>query len=150
MTTMWAEDFTPGTTFRSQGRTILEADIASFAAWSWDTNPVHTDAVSAASGRFGTPIAHGLLGMSVAMGLVARIGVFEGSSIALLGVDEWRFLLPIRAGDTVVCEVEILAVRRTSSGDAVVDRMLRLIDDGGQVLQEGRIGLLVSARPSEG
>lgn len=147
MSTLWAEDFHPDMTFSTQARTILESDIASFAAWSGDTNPVHTDAISSAAGRFGSPIAHGLLGMSVAMGLVARLGVFEGSSIALLGVEDWRFLLPIRVGDTLRCEVEILGVRVTSSGDAALDRFFRLVDHEQQVLQQGRIGLLVAHRP---
>src|SRR6476646_620136 len=88
--TWWLEDFEAGQVFVSQGSPITETDVTSFAAWSWDANPVHTDAVAAARGRFGQPIAHGLLGMSVALGLVSRVGVFEGCSVALLGVDGWR------------------------------------------------------------
>ena len=85
--TYFFEDFRTGQVFRSQGRTITEADVVMFAGWSWDTNPVHTDAESAQLGRFGERIAHGFLGLSVAMGLASRLGVFEGSSIALLGID---------------------------------------------------------------
>jgi hypothetical protein len=46
--------------FLSQGHTITESDVVSFGAWSWDTNPVHTDAVFAENGRFDGRIAHGL------------------------------------------------------------------------------------------
>lgn len=146
--TWWLEDFEPGQVFVSQGRTVTEADVASFAAWSWDTNPVHTDAVAAARGRFGQPIAHGLLGMSVAMGLVSRIGVFEACSVALLGVDDWRFLRPLLVGDTVRCRVEVQGVRRTSAGDTgVLSRRLTLLNQRDEVVQEGEIGLLVAARP---
>lgn len=146
--TWWLEDFEPGQVFVSQGRTVTEADVASFAAWSWDTNPVHTDAVAAARGRFGQPIAHGLLGMSVAMGLVSRIGVFEACSVALLGVDDWRFLRPLLVGDTVRCRVEVRGVRRTSAGDTgVLSRRLTLLNQRDEVVQEGEIGLLVAARP---
>ncbi len=35
------EDFSRGQVFHTQGRTFTEADIVSFAGWSWDTNPVH-------------------------------------------------------------------------------------------------------------
>ena len=63
-------------------------------------DPVFSKTSPSAEGRFGSPIAHGLLGMSVAMGLVSRLGLFEGSSIALLGVDDWTFARPIRIGDT--------------------------------------------------
>lgn len=148
--TSWAfEDFAEGQVFESQGRTITETDLVTFAGWSWDTNPVHTDAAatSGPDSRFGGPIAHGLLGMSVAMGLASRLGVFEGCSVALLGVDEWRFAAPIRPGDTVRLRVEILGARRTSSGTTgVLDRRFTLRGRDDAVVQEGRIGLLVSCR----
>ncbi|MPY59048.1 MaoC/PaaZ C-terminal domain-containing protein [Streptomyces spongiae] len=140
------EDFEPGQVFTTHGRTVTESDIVSFAATTWDTNEVHTDSARAAEGRFGERIAHGLLGMSIAMGLVSRLGIFEGSSIALLAVEEWRFLAPIRIGDTVTCRLEILGVRRTSAGDAgVLDRRLTLLCADGTIAQQGRIPLLIKA-----
>lgn len=66
-TTLYFDDFHQGQEFWSPARTITEADIVSFAGWSWDTNPVHTDAQWCRDGRFGQRIAHGLLGLSVAM-----------------------------------------------------------------------------------
>jgi len=147
MSTMFLEDFSAGQTFRTQGRTVTEADVVGFAATTWDTNEVHTDAVTAAEGRFGERIAHGLLGMSFAMGLASRLGIFEGSSVALLGVEEWRFLAPIRFGDTITCEVEIVGVRRTSAGDTgVLDRRFTLSNQAGETVQTGRIPLMVRAR----
>jgi acyl dehydratase len=142
------DDFSAGQTFLTQRRTLTESDVVTFAAWSWDTNPVHTDAVHAAEGRFGERIGHGLLGMSVAMGLAARLGVFEACSVALLGVTNWRFLAPLRIGDTVQAEVVITGTRRTSSGDTgILNRHFRLHGDTGGLLQEGDIDLMVSTRP---
>lgn len=142
------EDFSEGQTFVTQGRTLTESDIVTFAAWSWDTNPVHTDAARAAEGRFGERIGHGLLGMSVAMGLASRLGVFEASSVALLEVTSWRFLAPLRIGDTVHAEVSITGTRRTSSGDTgILNRHFRLLDDDGVLVQEGDIDLMVRTRP---
>lgn len=69
--TRYFEDFASGQESSTQHRTITKADIVSFAGWSWDTNPVHSDVEGSRAGRFGRPIAHGLLGMSVAMGLVS-------------------------------------------------------------------------------
>lgn len=146
--TLFFEDFAVGDTFTTRSRTISEADVVSFAGWSWDTNPVHTDAVSAAGGRFGERIAHGLLGMSVAMGLVSGLGHFEGSSMALLGVDGWKFVGPIRIGDTVTCELTITGTRLTSAGDAgVLEREFTLRNQAGDVVQSGRIDLMVAVRP---
>lgn len=145
---MFFEDFAVGDTFTTRARTITEADIVSFAGWSWDTNPVHTDALAGAAGRFGSTIAHGMLGMSVAMGLVSTLGIFEGSSVALLGVDGWTFSGPIRAGDTVVCDLAIAGTRLTSGGSAgILERELSLRNQDGIVVQSGRIDLMVAVRP---
>ena len=128
---------------------FTQEEVNRFAEVTGDKNPVHTDAEFAARGRFGKPIAHGLLGMSVAMGLVSRLGIFEGSSIALLGVDDWQFRAPIVAGDTVRCEVRILAVRPTSNGEAgILDRQFDLVNQRDERVQRGRIGLMVSRRPT--
>ncbi|MGY1813613.1 MaoC family dehydratase [Blastococcus sp. SYSU D00820] len=142
------EDFRSGQVFLSQARTITEADVVTFAGWSWDTNPVHTDAESARHGRFGERIAHGVLGLSVAMGLASRLGVFESCSVALLGVDDWRFRRPLLIGDTVRCRVEILGTRLTSAGDAgILQRRFTLLNQREEVVQDGEIPLMVSLRP---
>jgi acyl dehydratase len=147
--TWYFEDFEAGQVFRTQGRTITESDLVQFAGWSWDTNPLHTDAPYSATQRFGAPIAHGLLGMSVAMGLAARLGVFESCSVALLGVDRWRFLRPILVGDTVTCEVTITSTRPTSRGDGgVLEREFRLFNQNDELVQQGSIGLLVARHPT--
>ena len=135
------EDFAVGQVFEGQGRTITETDVVFFAGWSWDANPVHTDAVTqAATTRDGRVLA-------VAMGLASRLGVFEGCSIALLGVDTWRFVAPVYIGDTVRVRVEIMTIRRTSAGTSgVLGRQFTLLNQRDEAVQEGRIDLLVAAR----
>jgi acyl dehydratase len=146
--THYFEDFHAGQVFTSQSRTITETDVVTFAGWSWDTNPVHTDAESAASGRFGGRIAHGVLGLSVALGLASRLGVFEGCSVALLGIDGWRFRRPLVPGDTVRCRVEILDTRLTSSGETgILQRRFTLLNQRDEVVQDGEMGLMVHVRP---
>lgn len=143
------EDFAVDQVFHTQGRTITEADIVTFAGWSWDANPVHTDAAASAAGRFGQPIAHGVLGLSVAMGLASRLGVFEQCSIALLGIDGWRFTHPVLVGDTVTCAVRITEARATSDGEAgILGREFTLTKQDGTVVQQGAIGLMVARRPA--
>ena len=148
--THYFEDFHAGQVFTSQARTITETDVVTFAGWSWDTNPVHTDAESAASGRFGGRIAHGVLGLSVALGLASRLGVFEGCSVALLGIDGWRFRRPLVPGDTVRCRVEILDTRLTSSGETgILQRRFTLLNQRDEVVQDGEMGLMVRVRPRD-
>jgi len=147
----WFEDFSVGQELLTPARTVTEADVMSFAAWTGDNNPLHTDAVFAAETRFGERIAHGLLGLSLCLGLVARTGVFEGSAVALLGVDEWRFRAPIRFGDTVHCRMTVTGTRLTSSGTTgVVGRWFRLLNQREDLVQEGRMDVLVSVRPEGG
>ena len=146
-TAWFLEDFAAGQVFVTRGRTVTEADVVGFAATTWDTNEVHTDAAAATEGRFGERIAHGVLGLSYAMGLVSGLGVFEGSSVALLGIEEWRFVAPITIGTTIHVRLEILDVRRTSAGDTgILDRLFTVLDANDEVLQSGRIPLMVRAR----
>lgn len=144
----YLEDFKVGDVFRTQGRTITESDIISFANLTWDTNPAHTDREFAKQGRFGTTIAHGMLGISAAMGLASTLGVFEATSIALRAVEDWKFQAPVFAGDTITCDIEIVSTRRTSSGTAgVLGRRFRISNQAGTVMQTGHISLLNAARP---
>ncbi|GGF18257.1 MaoC/PaaZ C-terminal domain-containing protein [Subtercola lobariae] len=143
----YLEDLQAGQTFASPGRTITEADVMSFAAWTGDNNQVHTDSEFAKSTRYGQRIVHGMLGASLCLGLIARTGVFEGSAVALLGVDSWTFLQPVFIGDTLTCTVEILSTRKTSSGKTgVVERLVMLRNQTGEIVQQGRMDLMVLTR----
>nr|WP_228514418.1 MaoC/PaaZ C-terminal domain-containing protein [Frondihabitans sp. VKM Ac-2883] len=136
-----------GQTFVTPGRTITEADVISFASWTNDNNQVHTDAEFAKSTRFGQRIVHGVLGTSLCLGLISRTGVFDGSAVALLGIDGWRFVAPLFIGDTVTCTVEVLSTRLTSSGTTgIVERTVTLANQHGEVVQTGRMDIMVLTR----
>jgi acyl dehydratase len=144
---LYLEDLQAGQSFVSPGRTITEADVMSFAAWTNDNNQVHTDAEFAKGTRYGQRIVHGMLGASLCLGLIARTGVFEGSAVALLGIDQWRFTAPIFIGETVTCTVDILSTRPTSKGDfGIVERQVTLRNQRSEVVQSGRMDLMVARR----
>lgn len=141
---LYLEDLYAGQKFVTPGKTITEADVVAFAAWTNDNNQVHTDVEFAKRTRYGQRVVHGMLGASLCLGLIARTGVFEGSAVALLGIDQWRFSAPVFIGDTLTCTVEILATRLTSSGTTgVVERLLTLRNQNGDTVQIGRMDLLV-------
>lgn len=145
--TLYFEDLVEGSVFMSPGRTVTEADIVAFAGVSGDFNPIHLDADTAASNRYGQRVAHGLLGLSMATGLLDRIGVFGRSMVAMLQIDNWRFLAPIFIGETVRLELTILSTRLTTSGaTGIVVRRLRLLGRDGTVLQEGDITAMIACR----
>jgi acyl dehydratase len=109
---------------------------------------VHTNVEFAKNTRYGQRIVHGMFGASLCLGLIARTGVFEGSAVALLGIDQWKFTAPVFIGDTLSCTVEILSARPTSSGEyGVLERQLTLTKQTGEVVQQGRMDLLVLAEP---
>jgi len=99
------EEFRPGMKVRSHSVTVTEAHVAAFAWLTGDWNPLHMDAEYAGSTIFGGRIAHGMLTASLALGLFAPY--LYGTAIALLEVGA-RFLKPVRIGDTIYVETEVL------------------------------------------
>ena len=100
-------DFTPGQKARWT-KTITEADVQAFAGITGDFNPLHVDREFAARSRFGERIAHGILTAGVisavlGMRLPGPGGIFLSQTLA--------FLRPVRFGDTVTAEAEVLAWR---------------------------------------
>ena len=70
MMARYFDDLEVGDSFITKGRTITEADLVNFAALTWDTYPLHVDAEWASKTMFGERIAHGMLVLSYAAGLV--------------------------------------------------------------------------------
>jgi len=97
------EDFQVGDKIVTRGRTITEADIVFFSAFSGDWHPLHTDIEYARQGPFKERIAHGFLVLSVASGLLP---LSETAIIAFYGMDKVRFISPVKLGDTIHVEFE--------------------------------------------
>lgn len=143
------EDFEPGTRIETPGRTITESDVVAFAQLTGDYNPLHTDFVYAQEQRFGQPIAHGLLGISYLLGLISRIQMFDGTAVALLGIDDWQFHRPIFFGDTVHGIVTITECRPSRDPRyGILYRRAQLINHKGEVVQEGFINIMMKRRPT--
>ena len=144
---LYFEQFTPGDTFRTSGRTITEADIGAFAGLTGDYNPVHTDAVFAAASPFGSRIAHGPFGIGLAFGLASRLDLIDGTVIALLSV-QWDFRAPVRAGDTLHAAIAVAEARPTKHADrGIVGLSIEMINQDGTVTQAGSCQLLMTRRP---
>lgn len=111
---MYFEEFEPGQRVVSAGRTITESDIVAFAGLSGDFNQVHMDAEYSKSALPGQRIAHGLLVLSIASGLVVQTGLMEGTIIVFREITEWKFIKPVFIGDTIHVEVEIKETRPMS------------------------------------
>lgn len=132
ITAPW-QDLEVGQQHTTRARTITETDIVSFAMFTGDWHPIHTDTeYAAADPRFGQRIAHGALVLSVALGLV---DFRPEAMMAFYGIDKLRFVGPTLIGDTIHVETEILEIIPREDGDAVVaSRFVVAKSDGSPAL----------------
>lgn len=108
-------EFSVADTFETGGRTVTEADVVSFAGLSGDFNPLHTDAVFAAKTPFGKRIAHGMLAASISTGQAQTLGIFEGTTLALMQ-QTFQYKAPVFFGDTIRLRLTVASVKPSSKG----------------------------------
>lgn len=138
--TLWFDDLHLGQVLETRSRTIGGSDIWSFADLTGDRNRIHLDG-----------LAHGLLVAGISSGLLFDLGHFGESTLALLELREWRFLEPVRAGDTVRARFTIEALKAASGGGkGVVTRRVEILNQRGETVQDGVAVVLVATRPAAG
>jgi 3-hydroxybutyryl-CoA dehydratase len=142
------DDLVVGDEWESPRRTLTETDVVLFAGLSGDFNPLHVDHSASRNSPFGRPVAHGLLGMAIATGLISHAPRVD--TIAFLAILEWKFLHPIAFGDTIraVSKVESLAAH-ASGRRGIVTWHRRVFNQDAVLIQEGRTQTLVRARSRE-
>ncbi len=143
-------DLHVGMAFRSPGRTITDADLMSFAGLTGDYSELHTSDVYARSSQFGRRVAHGMLGLAYAHGLMwARTGELRETAVAFLGISDWKFVGPIFVGDTIFVNYTIADLRDSKSKptQAIATFDVEVVNQDGAPLQRGRKVLLVSKVP---
>jgi len=142
------EDFEEGLELLSLGRTMTEADIVNFSGFSGDFNPLHTDAQYSSKGMFGERIAHGMCGFSMAIGLIVRLNIFEGTIVAFYGIDEWRFRAPIKIGDTLHSVGKVLEKKESKKeNQGMVTFMVDVLNQNGTSVMGGQVKVIVKKRP---
>jgi 3-hydroxybutyryl-CoA dehydratase len=128
-----------GERFSTRGRTIGEADITGFATLTGDTHPQHTDAEWAAGSRFGERIAHGLLVLSYAAGLMP----FDPERVvALRSVRDAVFKQPVKIGDTIHVEGEITSTTELDDAHGLVETRWKAINQREKVVMRGAVELV--------
>ncbi len=143
-------DLHVGMAFRSPGRTITEADLVGFAGLTGDYSELHTSDVYGKNSQFGRRVAHGLLGLAYAHGLMwARTGELRETAIAFLGISDWKFIGPIFIGDTIFVNYRIGELRDSKSKptQAIAVFDVSVVDQNERIVQRGRKALLLSKVP---
>lgn len=137
------EEFEVGQRFETPRRTVIDADISAFAGLTADFNPVHMDEVFAAQSDFKGRIAHGPLIVGMAFGLASRADVMDGTVLALLEIG-WKFVKPVRPGDTISAVFTVLEKRETRAPDrGVVTLQIDVLNQHGEVAQVGTAKALI-------
>jgi 3-hydroxybutyryl-CoA dehydratase len=125
-----------GQRFSTRGRTVTEADVVGFATLTGDMHPQHTDADWSARSRFGERIAHGMLVLSYAAGLVP----FDPERVvALRGVRDAVFKAPVKLGDTIRVDGEIASKKELDSGHGLVEVRWRVLNQRGKLVMRAAV-----------
>jgi 3-hydroxybutyryl-CoA dehydratase len=128
-----------GDRFATGGRAVSEGDILHFAGLTGDRHPQHTDPNWAAGSRFGEQIAHGLLVLSFAVGLLP---LDPDRIIALRRVGDAVFKQPVKIGDTVHVEGEIVRTQEVDREQGLVEARLRIVNDSGRLVVRANVELV--------
>ncbi len=128
-----------GDRFTTAARPVREADILDFAALTGDSHPQHVDADWAAESRFGEQIAHGLLVLSFAVGLLP---LDPERVVALRRVGDAVFKQPVKIGDALHVEVEITRTQELDAEHGLVETRLRIVNQHGRLAVRASVELV--------
>lgn len=149
MDTRYLDDLTPGQRFTTPGLTLTEAEIIDFA-WRYDPQAFHLDANAAADSPYGGLIASGFQSLAICFRLFIQSGLLADSSLGSPGIDELRWLAPVRPGDTLHSEIEVLEARPSNSKpDRGIARLkYQAVNQRGEVVLSFIVIHLLKRRPA--
>jgi len=146
----WFEDYLPGTTTELGSIRVDEAEVVDFAQ-RYDPQPFHVDRAAAAAGPFGGLIASGWHTCALMMRLLVEQYLSPVSSLGSPGVDELRWLRPVRPGDELVLRTTVEEARRSTSKPdrGIVRTRVELVGQEGRAVLRMLATNLVRARPAQ-
>jgi 3-hydroxybutyryl-CoA dehydratase len=150
MTGFHWEDFEPGRRFGTYGRTITEGDLSLFCAFVGYHVPIFIDEHAARKTRFGGRIVPS--GMIMAISTAMTESLFRDTMIGQLAVENGRFLAPVRPGDSIRTEVEVVSRRETRNPTqgVVTFRDHVTNQDGVEVFHIDKVTLVARRPTAEG
>ena len=143
------EDYLPRTVIEGGAVVVTESDIVEFAR-RYDPQTMHTDPEAAAHGHFGGLIASGWHTAALMMRLFAAHFLSPASSLASPGIDELRWLKPVRPGDVLSLRVTVTEARRSRSkpDQGIVRSLVEVLNQNGEVVMSLKPISLIRCRPS--
>ncbi len=138
----WSDPFerlVVGQRFTSVQRTVRDTDVIVFSALTGDWHPQHCDPEWAARSPFGERIAHGMLVLSLAVGLVP---LDPERVLALRRVGDVVFKRPVRFNEIICVEGEIAALRAIDERSGLVDFGWRVRNQDGALVARASVQVL--------
>jgi len=135
------EDFEVGREAVDGSHTITEDEILAFAR-EYDPQPFHVDPAVAAAGPFGGLIASGWQTAAIYMSLYVRAQMLDTAGLGSPGVEELRWLAPVRPGDTLTARSRVVDAWPSDSDP----RRGTMVGDNELVNQDGVVVLRFRAR----
>jgi acyl dehydratase len=147
---LYADDFPPDYSFSGRWHTLDKAAFDHFASLTGDNHPIHYDDAYASRTRFGRPVAHGLLVMSLtAVGATDLSEQLHESMVAFAAV-EAEFLTPVFVGDKIRPEFKVIAVhRRPGKTTARVEFQVEMRTQAGAVCLRGKHSYVLKLSQAE-
>jgi acyl dehydratase len=139
------EDFAVGTVREFGGLKLEKADIVRFAK-EWDPQPFHVDEEAAKRSPYGGLIASGWQTCAAAMRMCCDAYLLDAASLGSPGVENVRWVKPVRPGDTLKVRLEVLEARELKSkpGVGLVKNRWQLFNqDGEEVMQMEGYGMFL-------
>jgi acyl dehydratase len=113
---MYFNDLPEGYSFETGTRTLSEDDIIAFAR-QWDPQSFHTDPEAAKASPYGGLIASGFHTLLTAFNLTLGANVWNEASMGSPGMENLRWIRPVRPGDTLHVKVEVTSSTPSRSRD---------------------------------
>lgn len=136
------DDLSLGDTQVTRGRTITEADVVTWCAFTGDWFMLHSDKEYAERSMFGQRVAPGMMVLAISGGL----GVPADSTaiLANYGTDRLRYPRPTFIGDTIHLEMEIVAKEERDERSGIVDLRWDVVSQNGETVAASRLRVLMA------
>ena len=147
MSERYFEDFRVGDRFRSADLKVVESEIMDYAR-RYDPQPFHTDPAAARQTFFGGLVASGWYTAAITMRLIAQSDIHIAGGMIGMGVDQLRWPRPVRPGDTLHVEAEVIEVRpsRSRPERGIVRVRNTTLNQNGETVQTMETSLFVPRR----
>lgn len=140
------DEFNVDEEFTTASRTITESDVVTFAGLSGDFNPIHMDKEFADNTPLKGRVAHGMLIESIATGLGNQLGIFEGTTIAVLSMTI-NYKAPVKFGDTIHLQLKVLEKKETSKPDrGIVSFQTNVLNQRDEIVIDGQWLVLMARK----